>query len=191
SFDPQGHLQTQTDEQIKDTEDSNEEWTMSQTPESHVNQKTKQMETEADGVDCGESEPDNNLVHTEDLNRTNRPFVCSVCGVRFTTKFNLRSHMRVHTGERPFSCLVCHKQFKYKNNIRFHMVIHTGEKLFCCSVCGVRFTTKSNLIRHTASHTVEKPFSCSVCQKTFKQKGHVQRHMKVHNSHVGHITRAG
>lgn len=55
-----------------------------------------------------------------------RPFSCSECGDKFGRRFNLKRHMRTHTGEKPFTCSVCAQSFKQRKNLLKHMRFHTG-----------------------------------------------------------------
>lgn len=55
-----------------------------------------------------------------------RPFSCSQCGEQFGRRFNLRRHVRTHTGEGPFTCPVCARSFKQRKNLLKHARVHTG-----------------------------------------------------------------
>ncbi|EGT50867.1 hypothetical protein CAEBREN_14914 [Caenorhabditis brenneri] len=50
----------------------------------------------------------------------------------FKKRYNLVSHVRVHTGETPFECDLCGKEFARAQNLQLHRRWHTGEKPCVC-----------------------------------------------------------
>jgi uncharacterized Zn-finger protein len=40
------------------------------------------------------------------------------------------AHLRTHFGIKPFICSFCFKKFNEKGNLKTHLRIHTGERLF-------------------------------------------------------------
>lgn len=63
-------------------------------------------------------------------------------------------------GIKPFKCPYenCRKQFNERGNLKTHLRIHTGEKPFICNVegCGKKFTTQGHLTDHSRQHTGER-----------------------------------
>ncbi|XP_037875562.1 zinc finger protein 568-like isoform X10 [Bombyx mori] len=81
-----------------------------------------------------------------------RNHVCSVCGMKFFSKYELKEHSIKHGGERIYQCDVCKKAYARLKTLREHMRIHNNERRFICPVCGQTFVQKCSLKQHMRVH---------------------------------------
>lgn len=121
--------------------------------------------------------------------------ICHVCGKSLSTKYSLKVHLTLHTGDRPHACTQCGKRFVNKTNLQIHQNIHTGEKPYVCTFCPKSFSDPSPLARHERMHgrelegkpipQLKKPspeakFMCNICGKILSTKHGLTYHVTVH-----------
>ncbi|KAK5860459.1 hypothetical protein PBY51_021934 [Eleginops maclovinus] len=120
------------------------------------------------------------VITDEGNTQLRKPFFCTFCGKTLACLKNLKTHLRVHTGEKPFVCSLCGKRFSDSSNLKRHQSVHTGEKRYGCAHCGKRFAQSGSLKVHMSVHTDCKQFRCSFCSKTFISGSHLRRHTAEH-----------
>ena len=109
-----------------------------------------------------------------------RPYICPVCDKTFRTSADSYSHLKIHTGDNKYICNICDKSFISRTKLNRHMRCHTGERPYVCNTCGKHFTQAHGLQGHMRTHTGEKPFACTMCDKRCADRSNLKSHMKVH-----------
>ncbi|XP_061114208.1 zinc finger protein 189-like isoform X7 [Conger conger] len=129
-------------------------------------------------------------------------FGCDLCDMRFTQRYHLLRHKRIHSGEKPFQCERCHKTFSRKDRLVRHrrqcQVGGVGAVATVATVATVAKAT-SQPCRDvswpypqeppppTAAWTPLQPppgqkmFGCDVCDTRFTQRYHLMRHKRIHS----------
>ncbi|XP_031345930.1 zinc finger protein 271-like isoform X2 [Photinus pyralis] len=105
---------------------------------------------------------------------------CDVCLKLFTTKYFLKKHKRLHTGEMPYYCAQCNKYFTFQQSYHKHMLYHSDNKPHVCLECGRAFKELSTLHNHERIHSGERPFTCETCGKSFRQRVSYLVHCRIH-----------
>ncbi|KAH8294823.1 hypothetical protein KR018_003381 [Drosophila ironensis] len=116
----------------------------------------------------------------EASNATPKLWECDVCSKSFTTKYFLKKHKRLHTGEMPYTCEICARTFTFQQSYHKHLLYHSEVKPHVCIVCGRAFKELSTLHNHQRIHSGEKPFKCEVCGKCFRQRVSFLVHTRIH-----------
>ena len=130
-------------------------------------------------------------MHIKSLHTMESERQCAICGQKFRSGFNLKTHMKeqhnvtkfegsIHSEQAfCYTCKICDAVFKRKTNLKVHELTHMSIDKFTCDQCGKQYSVKTSLVRHQKIHEGEREkYQCSVCPKTFFSKGTLGRHME-------------
>jgi len=118
-----------------------------------------------------------------------RKYPCDKCDKVFWKKYNLQSHLLMHSDLKPFVCEVegCTKRFKRDVTLRQHVSTRHQNKavILYCALCTAQFKSASGLKLHMDSiHELGpgkvKRFPCTVCDKRFKCPADLTAHSVTH-----------
>ena len=109
-------------------------------------------------------------------------FHCEICDKRFKSNYHLSRHSITHTGAKPYVCETCGLRFTQKVSVDSHIkAVHDKVKTFECELCSKTFARKSDLLIHMNIHTGNKPYQCNQCDKYFADPSALRSHRKSHS----------
>jgi len=100
-----------------------------------------------------------------------KPYVCGECDNRFSTKFTLQRHMKLHispillTDKQLHTCSQCLKSFEYINKLAHHSLTHMDQKEFVCDACDKSSTSKDNVECHVNYFDKNKRLILHLCKQ--------------------------
>ncbi|KAI1892290.1 hypothetical protein AGOR_G00131820 [Albula goreensis] len=134
-----------------------------------------------------------------------KPFGCDVCDMRFTQRYHLERHKRIHSGEKPYQCERCQQTFARTDRLLRHRrmcqvggvgavgpvgsvgaiaIVAKGENQSCREV---NRPYAQEPPPPTAAWSPlhppqgEKLYGCDVCDTRFTQRYHLERHKRIHS----------
>lgn len=130
--------------------------------------------------------------NNQEMNRVQNLFSCQSCHRIFSTKSNLRAHIKICKARllldqeevekiKDMKCMECGVGFRSVLRQRQHMEQGCKPLNFRCDMCHRRFAKLSELKSHLYVHRGEKPFSCDKCGASFATKGNQIAHSKTHS----------
>ena len=108
-------------------------------------------------------------------------FKCDQCEKDFTTKSNLKRHIKEHNSC-PQKCNQCGSISKTMKMLKLHITNVHSEKRLKCDQCEKRFPTIGRLNHHKKAVHVLKTFKCDQCKYRSKRNSDLNKHINVvHN----------
>ncbi|XP_064121231.1 zinc finger and BTB domain-containing protein 14-like isoform X7 [Macrobrachium nipponense] len=107
-------------------------------------------------------------------------FKCTQCAYNTTTRKYMERHVACHAEKLNFfHCPHCPFKATHMGNLKTHIKIHTGERPFACPYCPYSAVQKEKLNAHVRTHTGEKPFACEYCPYRSTRKDHLKTHVRL------------
>ena len=111
--------------------------------------------------------------------KRNGLFVCKICGAKYVKRWQLKSHINVHTEQ--YKCSKCGRIFVRTDSYDSHLLRHINGSRFVysCTICGKGFSQASNRNTHmTLVHSHERNFTCDIYGTRWKRRYDLTAHIR-------------
>lgn len=97
------------------------------------------------------------------------PFECKTCLKKFKRKDYLLEHQKRHSNMiSHYICSKCGVSYSSRQGLFYHTKKHDGKLKYKCNECNISFYTKDHFLGHVnKNHHKVQPFQCSKCNKAF------------------------
>ena len=106
---------------------------------------------------------------------------CNQCEYSSALVGNLRTHLKMHSGEKSNKCKQCKYASYQGGDLRRHLKIHSGEKSNKCNQCDYASLQASKLRRHLKIHSGEKPNKCNGCEYISSEVSVLRKRLVTHS----------
>lgn len=122
-------------------------------------------------------------------NEQPKQFTCNLCSKTFSSQSILQNHISTnHHSLGRFMCTVCGKICRSKFTLRIHGYIHTGQTPYKCKYegCEMYFRNPTSRNKHLQKHNAKR-YHCSVdrCTNRYENVSDLRQHKEdVHNIYI-------
>uniref|UniRef100_A0A671LH26 Zinc finger protein 341-like n=1 Tax=Sinocyclocheilus anshuiensis TaxID=1608454 RepID=A0A671LH26_9TELE len=155
-----------------------------------LNSDENSQQTEEEGQEQGET-----VVLSESGEKSNKQIIlidssyqCQFCSAKFSTYFQLKSHMMQHKNEQVYRCVVksCSQTFQKLDQFLEHIHTHQEQLTYRCHQCSKVFPSLFELGLHQYSHSFcpqqnqrkeTNYYRCMKCQSKYSTQEALEQHL--------------
>ncbi|KAM9505065.1 zinc finger protein 341-like isoform 3-T3 [Salvelinus alpinus] len=145
-------------------------------------------QTDVDSLGDGYSKQKGQQAQTKQIILIDSSYQCQFCAGKFSTYFQLKSHMTQHKGEQVYKCVVktCSQTFQKLDLFLEHIRTHQEQLTYRCHLCGKVFPSLFELGVHQYSHCFcpqQNPrkettfYRCMKCQSRYATQEALEQHL--------------
>lgn len=116
--------------------------------------------------ECGFSTAHLKTLRAHQLGHTGAAYRCSMplCTYTSRRKENLRTHLATHRNETPFVCEVCGHRFSQSKNLKRHALVHVARDRHRCPHCDFSNYRTDKLKEHIVRQHTERPLQLELSE---------------------------